>query len=288
MRVEPLSRGMRLAADYLTVGHVTVDVFDDGSHAAGGSALFSALLAARCGLTAAIVTAGDPAALEALLAPLDDDILVAVEPGDHLTTLATTGEGGAREQRVVHRAPDVPFVAAIAGVAHLAPVLREVGSEWRSHHGLLGLTPQGLVRRWDAGGRIGLYEPPDLDAYTADVVVLSEGEERYCGGLLEILDADALVVVTREERPASVRVGGEERLIAGFDVEPRSDIGAGDTFAAGLLIARAEHMRLSDAVAFAHAAAAAKVSGPGGAEGVPDRAAVERILATARRLGDLP
>ena len=44
--------------DYTTVGHVTIDVLDDGSRRAGGTAFYSALQAARLGRRALIVTRG--------------------------------------------------------------------------------------------------------------------------------------------------------------------------------------------------------------------------------------
>ena len=44
--------------DYTAVGHVTADVFADGSVRPGGSALYSALQAARLGRRALIITQG--------------------------------------------------------------------------------------------------------------------------------------------------------------------------------------------------------------------------------------
>jgi sugar/nucleoside kinase (ribokinase family) len=278
LRVEAGAPGEPLESDYVAVGHVTIDRFADGSYAAGGSALFSTLLAARCGWQAAIVTAGDPAALGDLLAPFEDDVRVLVaEPGSELTSLVTSGRGLARSQRVAASAPEVPFVPVEARVVHLAPVLRETGA-WTGRRlaPLVGLTPQGLLRRWDGpGAEIGLFEPDGLDAYDADVVVLSEAEARCARGLI---DAAALVVVTREEQPALVRFEGAAREIAGFSVEAKGDLGAGDVFAAALLVARAEGLDLDAAVRFAHAAGAAQVAVRGGAHAVPDRAAVEAIL----------
>ena len=55
--------------DYTAVGHVTADVFADGSVRPGGSALYSALQAARLGRRALIITQGVEQQIAELLAP---------------------------------------------------------------------------------------------------------------------------------------------------------------------------------------------------------------------------
>ncbi|MCW3026423.1 MAG: hypothetical protein JWM29_1855, partial [Solirubrobacterales bacterium] len=55
--------------DYTTLGHVTIDIFADGSRQPGGTAFYSALQAARLGRRARIVTRGRPSELKELLEP---------------------------------------------------------------------------------------------------------------------------------------------------------------------------------------------------------------------------
>jgi 1D-myo-inositol 3-kinase len=283
LRIEPLDAGAAVDADYLTVGHVTIDVLADGTRLPGGAALYGALLASRCGLAATILTAGDPATLAAAVEPLADDVRVLVDPAPTVTTLATAGAGGKRTQRVVERAADIAPRPVGARVLHIAPVVREVGEGWAGAEAeLVGLTAQGLVRRWDDDGLIKLYGPPGLASFAADVTVLGEVEEPYCRPLLDANPPLPLVVVTREARPATVLVRGEKHTVPAIRADARSDIGAGDVFAAALLVSTLEGTEPGDAVRFAHAAAAARVGGPEGPAGVPDRTAIDAVLAAAR------
>src|SRR6202000_3354615 len=68
-----------LQGSYLAVGHVTVDVLDDGERRPGGTALYSALQAARLGLKAAILTRGEEHELRGLLEPFADELEVLIQ-----------------------------------------------------------------------------------------------------------------------------------------------------------------------------------------------------------------
>src|SRR5437764_15067501 len=87
--------------DYTTLGHVTVDLVADGSRRPGGGAFYSALQAARLGLRAQIVTQGSPSEIEELLAPFAAELELQVRPALHTTTLATSGRGDGRRQRLL-------------------------------------------------------------------------------------------------------------------------------------------------------------------------------------------
>jgi hypothetical protein len=91
--------------DYVTVGHVTCDLVENRptgtTGQVGGSAFYSALQASRLGLRTLIVTQGDPAELQELLAPYLNELDLQVLPAKHTTTLATVGAGATRLQRVL-------------------------------------------------------------------------------------------------------------------------------------------------------------------------------------------
>src|ERR1700759_307955 len=86
---------------YVAVGHVTVDVLPDGRRRPGGTALYSALQAARLGLEATIVTRGREDERRELLAPFAGELELIVEPAPVTTTLQTTGSGEQRRQRML-------------------------------------------------------------------------------------------------------------------------------------------------------------------------------------------
>ncbi|MCW3069750.1 MAG: hypothetical protein JWL67_2375, partial [Solirubrobacterales bacterium] len=69
---------MHFDFDYTTLGHVTVDVLEDGSRQPGGTAFYSALQAARLGRRTQILTRGRAEELEALLEPYRSELEVTV------------------------------------------------------------------------------------------------------------------------------------------------------------------------------------------------------------------
>jgi hypothetical protein len=113
--------------DYVTVGHVTVDVLEEtsagtGRRQPGGGAFYSALQAARLGLRAQIVTRGVPDELEALLEPYRAELEVSIAAAEHTTTLETRGDGHARTQRVrAWAGPCEEPTALDTAILHLAP-----------------------------------------------------------------------------------------------------------------------------------------------------------------------
>ncbi len=270
------------AFDYVTVGHVTVDVLADGSSRPGGTAFYSALQAARLGLRTLILTQGNPPEIERLLKPYRDELDLTVLPAAHTTTLRTRGEGPARHQRLLAWAG--PFAGPVevdAAILHLAPVARETPRAWRGRAELVGLTPQGLLREWDAQGDLTLAPPPrELLPERCDAVVLSAGERGHCEDFLVTAQEDgALVAVTAGAQPVTMLLPGGKTLPVPVPAiaHPHEDLGAGDVFAAALFVALREGLLPAAAAAFANAAAAVRLAGSGpGAIG--DRRAVAARL----------
>jgi len=263
--------------DYTTVGHVTIDVLDDGSHQAGGAAFYSALQAARLGRRALIVTRGVESEIERALAPYSHELELQVLPARHTTTLHTSGSGADRSQRVLAWAgPIAEGLAIDTDVLHLAPVARESPARWRGPAGFVGLTPQGLVRGWRAPrNRIRACPPAPAAlalARQCSAMVLSEHERASCTRMIAAATAaGALVAVTAGERPNIIIT--PERVELELEVPPiappddglGADLGAGDVFAAAFFIALAERDDPVDAARLANAAAAVRMSGTGAA-----------------------
>ena len=259
--------------DYTTVGHVTIDVLEDGSRRAGGTAFYSALQAARLGRRALIITRGRAREIEQLIEPYRDELELQVLPAPHTTTLLTAGSGSRRSQRVLAWAgPIAEKLSLDTSILHLAPVARESPSRWSGRTTFVGLTPQGLARKWGAhGGEIEPTTPTHADADVAarcDAVVVSEHERASCAELIATASAaGAVVAVTAGAHPNTILAPGREALELDVPAleQPIDDLGAGDVFAAAFFIALSDGRSALDAASFANAAAAVRMSGTGAA-----------------------
>jgi pfkB family carbohydrate kinase len=272
--------------DYTTVGHITCDVLADGSRRPGGTAFYSALQAARLGLRALILTKGDPAEIEALLAPYRDELELTVISAEQTTTLQTVGEGLARHQRLLAWAGPIEKPLEVdTAILHLAPVARETPhggfSTHPPHAEFVGLTPQGLVREWDAAGEIALVPlRPEQLPDRCDAWVLSERERECCAEpAARAAAGGAVVAVTAGAEPTELDLPDGTLLHVPVPpiAAPIDDLGAGDVFAAALFIALHEGLPPAKAAAFANAAAAVRIAGTG-PNAIGDRRAIAAQL----------
>jgi 1D-myo-inositol 3-kinase len=274
--------------DYTTVGHVTIDVMPDGTRRAGGAAFYAALQAARLGKRVLIVTQGVVSEVEELLAAHREELELLVLPAAHTTTFETTGYGSARVQRVLAWAGPIEQAPELdTAILHLAPVARETPGEWLGRAGFVGLTPQGLARRWTHLGAAVTLAPPsqreEALASKVDAMALSALERASCAGVIaSARGAGALVAITDGEKPCTLLLpdGGVGTLEIPALAEPLDDLGAGDVFAAALFSSLAEGGAPVRAASFAAAAAAVRMSGRG-AEAVGGREAIEERYAAA-------
>jgi 1D-myo-inositol 3-kinase len=275
---------------YTTVGHVTVDVLDDGVRRAGGTAFYSALQAARLGLRALIVTRGRRDEIEPLLAPYSHELDVRVHAAEHTTTLLTRGSGSDRRQRLRAWAGPIPDTLELdTDILHLAPVARETPSSWRGAAAFVGLTPQGLARGWSHDGDPAAPAPvvsvpvdPSAVAVATrcHAIVLSHVERASCAAVIDAgRRAGAVVAVTAGAHPTELLLPGQPTLeldVVALD-SPVDDLGAGDVFAAAFFVALAEGHHARHAARFANAAAAVRMGGLG-AGAIGTRALIERRL----------
>jgi pfkB family carbohydrate kinase len=282
--------------DYVTVGHVTVDVLSaDSSRHPGGGAFYSALQAARLGLRALIVTQGSPPEIEALLEPYRKELELRIIPAPATTTLDTSGLGDARTQRLLAWAePITETVSVDTSILHFAPVAREGTPTWRGHADFVGFTPQGLARSWDEGGNgegengeiVPAPLPTDrssLDSLLPEgcsAIAISEQERAACAPLLSAAtDAGAVLAITAGAGATSVYLpdGAVTRVQAPAVARIRDDLGAGDVFAAAFFISLNEGRSPQQAARYGNAAAAIRIGGVG-ADAIGDRRAIEARL----------
>jgi sugar/nucleoside kinase (ribokinase family) len=273
--------------DYLLLGHFTRDVLPDGSTIPGGTSLYASFAAQRLGQRVAVVSA--PAELPA---DLPEGVTVTFHASPTPPTFENQYTPQGRRQ-ILHAASqpitvdDIPFEWRSAPIVHLGPVLGET-PEALIHafpNALLGVTPQGWMRTWGP-------ELPSAVAYRAwrpaadllqriDALVLSIEDVKGDEALVASYARDCrLVALTRGILGATLFIAGEPHQVAAFPAIERDPTGAGDVFAAALLVRLHETNDALAAARFAACVAASSVEGRG-ASRILARDEVERRLAQA-------
>ncbi|MDQ2997641.1 MAG: PfkB family carbohydrate kinase [Chloroflexota bacterium] len=272
--------------DYLMLGHFTRDVLPDGTTTPGGTSLYAALTAHCLGKSVGVVSA--PAELPTGW-PDAIQIVFHASPAPPTFENRYTPEG---RQQTLHTASQpitldvIPESWRTAPLIHLGPVLGETPELLVDAfpHALLGVTPQGWMRTWDEPlpGPV-LYRPwqptPSV-LERIDALVLSiedvRGDEALVAGYARHC---ALVALTRGAQGSTLFLRGVPHHIPAFPAFERDPTGAGDVFAAALLIRLRETGDPLDAARFASYVAARSVEGAGISR-IPARDQIEQGLAT--------
>ncbi len=260
--------------DYLAFGHLTVDLTPSGQRL-GGTVSYASLAARALGLRVGIVTSGGPEApLEALAG-----IQMVMIPSPCSTTFENiylpTHE---RIQILHHRAEDItpehiPLEWRTAPILHLAPLVQEFPHYLASNvkASLVGLTPQGWMRGWDAGGRIHPVPFENaaeiLPGIGAMVISLED-----VGGDEEQVEYFAhhtrLLAVTDASAGSILYWNGDRRRFNAPKVKEVDATGAGDIYAAAFFVRLYTTRDPWEAARFATQFAAYSVTRPG-LEGIP-------------------
>ncbi len=266
---------------FLVLGHIVKDIVPGGWRVGGGVA-YAARQAQQLGLRVAAVTR-----CEASLRPETHlpGIAWRVGESDRTTSFENRYTDAGREQRVPATAPpvrlaDVPLEWRKAPIVLFAPVLGDVEESLPAafaSSSLVGLGAQGWLRRCEDGrvlpGRI-VATPPWLHG---DVALISEEDATNPEDAALWLSRVPTVVLTRAGRGCTVWAGGRRHDLpapAARDVDPT---GAGDVFAAAMLVALSETRDVVEAARFAAAAASLTVGGAGLAS-VAGRDAIEKAM----------
>jgi 1D-myo-inositol 3-kinase len=294
---------------YVVVGHITRDLLPSGDSRMGGTATYSAITAARLGYRVGVLTSArlddvprqwlDPANEDTIGG--DGQIAVTCVSSPYTTTFENIYIKGQRRQIVRNVAApltngDIPADWRGADILHLGPVAAEVDEiAWGSiEAGLLGLTPQGWMRRWDADGQVWPVEWQSAPAFAA-----MSGSERVSGGPIVVLSIEdmghdwervrrlahqfALVVVTTGRLGASVFWRGTQHDVPAYATREVDLTGAGDVFAAAFFIRMHEGADPISAACFANAAASLAIQEPGLC-GIPHRQDVERQIRRGQQM----
>jgi sugar/nucleoside kinase (ribokinase family) len=231
----PLAHGR--AIDYLVIGHLAVDLTPAGP-TLGGTAAYAGLTAAALGLRVGVLTSAAPELDLSPLATLDLEVV----PAPQSTTFENHYGPSGRSQFLRARAASleprhVPREWRTPRIAHLGPIAGEVDPALADLFAgsLLGLTPQGWMRVWDAEGRVGparLTDRADLLSHAGAVVLSTEdvgGDEDEIESLAE---ATRLLVVTDGAHGARVYWNRDQRRLRAPTVPEVDPTGSGDVFAA--------------------------------------------------------
>jgi 1D-myo-inositol 3-kinase len=277
------------APEFVTIGHVTLDRFEDGSVRPGGAALYAAITAHRLGRTVGLLTSH---ADEFPLDLLPPRIEVVTVPAAATTVFEHARVDGVRCLRAPSgarplAAADVPPDWRDAETVLLAPVLEEVDLHLVTSFGeaAIGAAAQGWLRSRGPDGVVAArpWAPaPGLLARVQVLVLSAEDVQGQEDAFLRWRDHVPLVILTAGAAGALLYVSGERYAVPARAARVVDPTGAGDVFAATFLIRYQEEGDPWRAAEAAACAAALAVEGDGWST-VPDRAGLEAALARDAR-----
>ncbi len=273
-----------LSSNYLVIGHLTKDLYP-GGYKIGGTVTFSALTARNLGHQARIVTCCSD---DIDLSRLPGDVQIEAQRCESTTTFENIYHDGRRRQFLRARArsltcADVPEAWQASRIVHFGPLDQEVDEKLIDcfPDALIGLTPQGWMRRWDEQGLVSptVWSPSDALLARADAVILSEED---VGGDLALVESFArqvrVLVLTAGWQGSTVYAGGRVRAFPSPQVSEVDPTGAGDIFAAAFLSALAQTGNPWRAAQFANCVAAHSVE-RSGLDSIPTRDEIARCRA---------
>jgi sugar/nucleoside kinase (ribokinase family) len=262
--------------DYVVVGHVCKDLVPDG-YTVGGTATYAALTAQRLGVRTGVVTSAAPHFRA--FAP-DVPIAVQCRCAAQTTTFENIYRDTSRQQYLRATAEplgrhDLPPEWERAPMVHLGPVAQEVQPDLihAFSQSLVGVTPQGWLRRWNAEGLVSVAEWDLAQEILslADVVILSPEDVGHDHERLEqFAEWSPLLVLTLGPRGADVYHDGEVTHVPAFEAAQVDPTGAGDVFAAAYIIRLYECGDIIEAARFANCVASFVVEARGAAN-LPSR-----------------
>jgi sugar/nucleoside kinase (ribokinase family) len=227
--------------DYLVIGHVAHDLTPEGFRL-GGTAAYSALTARALGLRVGIVTASGP---ETSLEALAGIPIINVESPRSTTFENIYTEHGRvqylRAQATRISFANVPETWQRTPIIHLGPIAKEMDTILPEAFSpaLLGLTPQGWMRQWDAESRVSRAEWIDADAalVRAGAVVISREDVAGDDELIEhMAHQTGILAVTEDAAGAVLYWNGDRRRFRAPEVKEVDATGAGDIFATAFFI----------------------------------------------------
>ena len=229
------------AVDFLAIGHICHDLVADG-RLTGGAAAYCGLTAVALGLRAGVVTS---AAAEDDWGAAFPELAVAQVAAPATTIFENVYTPGGRVQ-TIHAvagrllAEHVPAAWTRAPIVHLGPIANEIdpGVIRLFSDSIIGVGPQGWLRRWDERGRVAptIWDDAAAVLPLAAVTFLSEEDLLAPTMLDDYRRLARVLVLTQGQRGCTVYCHGEARSFAAPPVSVVDPTGAGDIFAAAYLV----------------------------------------------------
>jgi sugar/nucleoside kinase (ribokinase family) len=266
--------------DYLVIGHVAHDLTPEGPRL-GGTAAYSALVARALGLRVGIVTASGP---ETSLQALNGIPIINVESPTSTTFENIYTEHGRvqylRAQATRINFTNVPEAWQHASIIHLGPIANEIDAILPEAFSptLLGLTPQGWMRQWDAESRVSRMEWDNADSalVRAGAVVISREDVAGDDELIEHMAHETrILAVTEDSAGAVLYWNGDRRRFRAPAVKEVDATGAGDVFAAAFFVRLLTTRDPWEATRFATLLASQSVT-RAGLDGIPTPREIEK------------
>ena len=260
---------MPINPHYLCIGHVCHDVFN-GKFILGGTASYSALLAAQMGQKTAVLTSAG-SDFQFFDTFQHSGIELIKKQATHTTLFENKYQNGDRTQLLHQRAAtlypvDIPKNWQNTAVVLFCPIADEVDFSLLRHfpNSVKGATIQGWLRQWDETGKV-TPKPMDWEQLAAlDVVIMSNADiAGFEDAIPFIASMVKVLVVTLGKNGAEIYENGNKKLFPAFPVKEQDATGAGDTFATAFLLKYAECGEVKEATAYAHSAASIVVEGVG-------------------------
>jgi pfkB family carbohydrate kinase len=276
--------------ELVIAGHVCQDILPDGSLGLGGTASYATITALRLGRRVGLVTSAGP---DLDVAQTFPGAQVACHPSAATTLFENIYFDGQRKQ-ILHRhasvldCTDVPPAWRRVSMVYLGSIDQEIDPSlfFCFDNALIGVMPQGFLRRWDEGGQVSYtdWTPAEVILRRIKVLVMSELDVPDPEGLAQewgrFID---IIVVTRAARGATVYRQGQARHYPTRPAQQVDPTGAGDVFATAFLIRLAETGDPGQAARFANVTASFSVEG-WGMTAIPTRRQVEDYLSTTLEL----
>lgn len=253
---------------YAIVGHFAKDIVP-GGYQLGGAVFYSGVQAARLGAQVSVISS---AGADLDLSQLEPGITPYVQPAPESTTFENIYDSeGRRTQYLRGRAlPLVPDNAPVLqpDVVQLAPLAGEVAVDYGRAYpqARIAVTPQGWMRQFAPDGFVTpkLWEDAEKLLPSAWACVFSEEDVGYDDAQITRLGSLCpIAVCTRNYSGATLFLEGEQSHVPAFPAQVVDPTGAGDVFAAAFFLWLYETSDPTQAVRFAHAAAARSIEGRG-------------------------
>ena len=228
--------------EFIAVGHVTYDIYPE-EKLIGGSAAYSSLTAHKLSISSGMITSrGLDFSCDGLLKGIN----IVGSLSHNTTTFCNSYYQGKRKQIVKHVAnkikkEHIPSGWDKAKIVHICPVADEVNQEIFDlfKDSLVGLTPQGLMRRWGRDGKVypKKWIPTSDIASKVEIMIFSDEDiAAFPEVLEEYKSLMKIVIITRGDGGSILYWDDKEFSFPAFKTEEKDPTGAGDVFAAAFLV----------------------------------------------------